>query len=64
MTDVERLLQELSVAHDWRDLLDCTDRFNNVIAKLTPRARERAIEQFTDIARERNCRRQRTAPLP
>jgi hypothetical protein len=55
--EANRLLQELGVAQDWRDVVDCADRFNAAIADLPSLTREQLIERFCDVAAERNCRR-------
>ena len=52
-TDVERILDEVAVAQDQSELLDCAERFNEIVATFTPHARECAVERFTDIAAER-----------
>jgi hypothetical protein len=55
--EANRLLQELGVALDWRDVVDCADRFNATIADLPALTREQLIERFRDVAAERNSRR-------
>jgi len=54
---VNRVLAELSVAKDWREVVACANRFNIAIADLPALARERLIERFRDVARERNSHR-------
>ena len=52
-----RVLQELSVAEDWREVVACADRFNVAIADLPERTREELIECFRDVAAEHNRRK-------
>ena len=57
LVEANRALAELAVAADWRDIVDCANRFNIAIADLPALTREFLIERFRDVAAERDRRK-------
>ena len=60
-SDLERILQTLSVADGWREVCRCAESLTELTASWSQLDRERTIKRFVDSLKERNCYRYQRA---